>query len=204
MSETIILGDAEKIQKHLGDRTGNESRREVIRKASIIDSRTLEVEYNEETKAGHEVTKKKCSASIHEDLLKAFLSLNDHLGRLCYQPLTEHNPAYETDKTQPQLHCPIHCIGFSLSGNDETEAVSLTGYRTLPNGKEISLKSPSQKWDSDIFDYEEDDDLREAIMTCIGEVELYLFPSSDWPSCKHALDPQLSLFPDEAQVEETI
>lgn len=192
---TIILGtNTEALRKHLAERENK--RPEVIREATIVDGWNLNVKWTVEIQNGVDTTTKKCSAPVHDDLRIAFALLNNHLAHLCFQPLTEHNPAHKENKELPALICPVHCIGFKLSGNGETEGVTLFGSRTLPNAKAISLSSPTQKWSGDIFEYAHSNELSEIIMQCVGEVELYLFED------KHAPDNQLSLFPEEEEDSE--
>ena len=192
---TVVLGNPDKIQEYLQSRS--QPRAEVIRQATIVDGYKLKVQWTIEVDNGVDTITKKCSTPVHDDLRNAFARLRDHLGRLCFQPLTEHNPAYKEDKTQPQLICPITVTGFKISGNDETEGVTIFGSRTLPNAKNIDLQSPVQKWNGDVYDYEESDDLSEIIAACVGEVELYLFEG------KHQPDKQMSLFDQEEEDQKT-
>lgn len=178
------------------DNEHTEIRPEVIRQAIIVDGTKLNVTYTVEMRSGTETTSKKCPDPVHDDLRIAFAKLKDHLGRLCYQPLTEHNPAHKNDRTLPALICPIHCTGFKISGKEENEAVILYGSRTLPNAKDIYLESPSQKYHGDIFEYEHSGDLKELIDECVSEVELYLFEG------KHAPDVQGDLFEQEEETGE--
>lgn len=199
---TIILGNLEGLKRHLERSANHRQNPEVIKKASIVDGRRLTVSYTEKTANGVDGNTRKCSAPIHPDLRKAFANLDVHLARLCFQPLEQENPFYEPGKDFPEFVLPVHCIGFSITGNEDAEAVTLHGFRTLPNAKEISIESPSQKWEGDIYSYKDIEDLSECVMTCIGEVELYLFPSEEWPNCKIELDNQLSLFPDDEESEQ--
>ncbi len=194
-SHTVIVnsGNTDGLQQHLAGRT--EPRPEVIRQATIVDGHKLNVQWTVEIPNGVDTTTKKCSAPVHDDMRNAFAKLRDHLGLLCFQPISEKNPAHKEDKAQPALICPISVTGFKISGNEETEGVTIFGSRTLPNAKEIDLQSPVQKWYGDIFEYEKSDELAEIIQECVGEVELYLFEG------KHQPDNQLSLFDQEEKKE---
>jgi hypothetical protein len=197
-SRTIVLdsGKLAGLKKHLEDQAM--VRPEIIKQATITDGHKLNVTWVVNIANGTDTTAKKCAAPIHDDLRLAFSKLNNHLGRLCYQPITELNPEHEKNRDLPALHCPIHCIGFKLSGNEDNESVTLSGSRTLPNAKNIDLQSPPQKWNGDIYDYGHSDELSQIVMECVGEVELYLFDG------KHQPDNQLSLFPDEDNEDDTI
>ena len=99
-SRTIILGQPNKaLLQHLE----NQPRRETIKKVTIVDGRRLVVSFTEKTHNGMDSYSKKCAAPIHPDLKAAFAALNNHLGRLCFQPLTEHNPAHKDNKELPAL-----------------------------------------------------------------------------------------------------
>lgn len=190
-THTIILGgNSDQFAQMLADR---QERPEVIKQAIIVDGTKLSVTHTIERKSGIETTSKKCPDPVHDDLRIAFAKLNDHLGRLCYQPLMENNPPHENDKAQPKRICSIHCTGFKLAGNDDNEGVTLFGSRTLPNAKSLDLQSPQQRWYSDIYEYEEISELRAIIAECVNEVELYLFEG------KHQPDNQMSLFPEEEE-----
>lgn len=200
-SRTIVLGNnPEGLKRHL--ESLSQVRTEVIKSAHIVDGRKLKVTYHVPTHHGTDKQVKDCAAPVHPDLKKAFAELDHHLGLLCYQPVTEHNPAHKENRELPALICNIHCTGFKITGNEDNEAITLTGYRTLPNAKNLDIESPSQKWDSDIHDYDQIRELSDAIQDCINEVELYLFPSPEWPECKTEPDNQLSLFPEEEKEAE--
>jgi hypothetical protein len=203
-THTIVLGGGklDKLKKFLTNKYINEDRREVLRSATVVDGRTLDVSFTLDTPQGTKVTTDSCPGTVHPDLIAAFSELHEHLGRLCFQPISEHNPLHKNDPTQPALICNIHCTGFSLKGSEDKEKITLTGYRTLPNAKDIKLVSPAQLWDGDIFEYEHISELSETIMRCTGEVMLYLFPSKEWPNCKFAPELQGSFdFPEESVIE---
>lgn len=193
-THTLVI-DSGKVGQLTDFLQGRQKRPEVIREATIVDGTKLNVKFSVETRDGPESTSKKYPAPVHDDLRTAFAKLNNHLGNLCYQPITEHNPAHKENRELPALICPIHCSGFKLSGSEETEGVILFGSRTLPNAKAIDLESPQQKWDGDIYEYDDADELKDIISECISEVEMYLFEG------KHAPDIQGSLF-DEVKVNE--
>ncbi len=120
----------------------------------------------------------KSNIAAHDDLRRAFNALVPHCINLAEQHgLSGRVP---DDKIDVQ--------GFTISGEDENEGVTLSFTRTLSNGAEISLNTPFQKWDDQIVPYMQADDLSLLIEACKAEVYSYIFED------KHQPNNQLELF----------
>lgn len=107
----------------------------------------------------------------------AMKELDIHLAKLCYQ----------NDAKGKVLKEKVACTGFELSGSGDSAGIKLSGNRTLPNQKSISLSTPKQLINGDFWNYPDMEELEAIIEECKEEVLAYLFEG------KHAADNQLEL-----------
>ena len=158
-----------------------------VLKAEIKDWLFLSGKISEELR-GH--SKKdssfNCTVPVHDDLKTAFGKLNIHLALLCDQLAMPTKKAFaklqvlmseakivegegkNSDREDPFFHV----YSFSISGNEENEAIVISGYMEGTYG-EVDLSNPPIKWDN--TDYPFSDQLSEDAQACIYEVKEYLF-----------------------------
>lgn len=165
-----------------------------IKKASIKDSLFLNVEYSEFL---HEHSKKEtklsCTVPIHEDLKNAFSRLHRHLAILCdEEKVPKNSAAFQIAEFEK-----FGVRGFSIGGSDESEGVTVSGFKEGKFGI-VNLNTPFTKFESE--DYPFLSELTGDVDDCIMEVEQYLFEG------KRAPEKQLELgFEDDLEpVNETI
>ena len=149
-----------------------------IRKAKIKDELFLEGEFTE-TLPGHSKKDSKfsCTVPVHQDLINAFAKLPKHLAILCDGLELPAKVKHLEDWTNDEL-IKFTVKGFSVSGNEETEGVSLSGAKEGSYGL-INLNTPTQKWENS--DYHHIGSLGSDINACIYEVEQYLFEGKKAP-----------------------
>ncbi len=144
-------------------------------KKVTLKTDTLDVEYGENIQEGSASVKKSCDSLVYDDLRDASKKLDIHLATLCYQ----------NDAKGKVLKEKVSCTGFELSGSGDSAGIKLSGNRTLPNQKSISLSTPKQLINGDFWNYPDMEELEAIIEECKEEVLAYLFEG------KHAADNQL-------------
>jgi hypothetical protein len=108
-----------------------------ITKAKLIKGTYLEVSFDDDSAV---VNKSYPHTDAPPRLLKAFMSLNHHLCELTEQ----------YDSTGQLDFDNVVCRGYSMKGEGEKEGFSLTGIRTLSNGRTLTIpKSPFLNLESD-------------------------------------------------------
>ena len=156
-----------------------------ILKAKLKKGIKLEAEYlhtmPDGTVNSHSV---KCKHEAHDDLRRAFKVLGVHLGYV----------AEQFDKKGEMKTEDIFCRSWSKRGEDENEGITLSGYRTLTNGKAFNFNAPFLKFESDY--YQGMDALQVDLEKCENEVILALFENKKLP------DNQMSLFPEHEEDED--
>lgn len=148
-----------------------------IKKAKIKDDLFLEVEYTEELE-GHSKkdTKLSCTVPVHDDLKNAFKSLDMHMAILC----DELSPKDVTKKIDDYT-----AKGFTVTGNDENEGITITGFKDGKYGT-VNLNTPNQKYESS--EYNGINDLAAVIEECLHEVNEYLFNGKRAPEKQLEMD----------------
>lgn len=139
-----------------------------IKKAKIKDDLFLDVEYTEEL-PGHSKkdTKLSCTVPVHEDLKSKFARLHVHLAILCDEVKSPKKGDLEL------ISYPEFTVrGFSISGTEENEGVTINGYKEGKFGN-VNLNTPLTKYDDSEYPFISD--LAEDIQACVYEVEQYLF-----------------------------
>ncbi|HRH60726.1 MAG TPA: hypothetical protein PL045_09165 [Chitinophagaceae bacterium] len=164
-----------------------------IKKAKIKDELFLEAVYVEEL-PGHskkDITMS-CTVPVHDDLKNAFRNLDKHLALLCDDlPCKAKKIELWDDE---KIH-KYTVKGFSISGNDENEGVTLSGNKEAQYGI-VNLNTPFQKWEGSEYSFM--DELNASVEDCLYEVEQYLFHG------KRAPEKQLEMeFPEEAEINAT-
>ncbi len=152
-----------------------------IRKAKIKDELFLEVEFTEEL-PGHSKkdTKMTCTVPVHDDLKSSFSKLDKYLATLCDEVKTPKKSDLAT------LNYPEFTVkGFTISGNDETEGVTINGYKDGKYGL-VNLNTPFTKYEES--DYPFTSELAEDIEAAVYEVELYLFEGKRAPEKQISMD----------------
>lgn len=148
-----------------------------IKKAKIKDDLFLEVEYTEELE-GHSKkdTKLTCTVPVHDDLKSAFSSLDMHMAII----FDELSPKELTKKIGD-----YKARGFSISGNDDNEGVTITGYKEGKYGT-CNINTPTQKYETS--EYSGINNLAEVIEECLHEVNEYLFNGKRAPERQLEMD----------------
>lgn len=146
-----------------------------IKKASIKDSLFLNVEYSEFLE-GHskKETKLSCTVPIHEDLRTSFEKLHKHLAILCDEEKAPKNSSAFQNATFEKFGVR----GFSIGGSDESEGVTVSGFKEGKYGM-VNLNTPFTKFESE--DYPFLTELTGDVDECISEVEAYLFDGKRAP-----------------------
>jgi hypothetical protein len=155
-------------------------RRDVkISHASLQNDNNLKSTYTERMgKIGEQKHTITSTVAVHPDLRLAFNALTPHVIAL----------ADIYDEKGPVAPEKISVIGFSLTGTENSETVTIIATRELENLKLVNITTPPQAWDDQVTPYEHADDLSLLIEECKAEVYEYLFES------KHQPDLQMSLF----------
>lgn len=146
-----------------------------VTKAKVKNSQ-LELAYNRidsNNSATVEVTEK-LPYIVHPDLTTTFIKLRKHLAKLCDlregDILKEDNfeefPAEELSN--------LFVTSFTVSGDDESEGVVITGGKKLVSGKIINLNTPFTRFTDEVDPYLFESDLFVDIQGCIYEIEEYL------------------------------
>lgn len=152
-----------------------------IKKAKIKEDIFLDVEFTEEL-PGHsrKDTKLSCTVPIHDDLIKSFRQLHRHLAILCDEINVPQKHDFKT------IDLPDFDVrGFSIGGSDESEGVTLSGYKDGQFGI-VNLNTPFTKFEGSEYPFI--DDLLEDISIATYEVEQYLFESKRAPEKQLELD----------------
>lgn len=145
-----------------------------IRKVVITNHRTLKLTYEEvKTDGSFDVINRDCQQLIHEDLYNAFGNLVPHYIILC--DLREILISGKTKLVDPEDYemekfDHIKVLSFSLTGNEDTEAVVLSGTKFF-NEKTLNINTPSIKF-TDTYQFIEE--LSMVIENIKDEVKLYL------------------------------
>lgn len=198
-----------------------------IYKAELKSDLFIKSSYHETVGKDTDQVTRDCSAPAHDDLRKLFRQLIPHLaliteqvrfddvhGRCASKETPEENPdadqrenlmdpdgIFRFSDADWKIVTAMRCTEFCIKGNGDGEGVSLSGDRTLSNGKSVGISAPTTKYIDDVKMYALPGYLAELMETMKSEVYAYLFES------KHAPDKQLVLFPadeeDDADEEET-
>ena len=159
-----------------------------IKKAKIKDDLFLEVEYVEDL-PGHSKkdTKLSCTIPVHDDLKTSFQKLHKHLAILCDEVAAPKKNAFELAEF-PEFYVR----GFSISGSEETEGVTINGFKEGKYG-DVNLNTPFTKYNDSEYPFL--DSLGSDIERALYEVEQYLFHGKGAPEKK------LNLFEGEEDLE---
>lgn len=162
----------------------SESIKRKIKKAKIKDDLFLEVEFTENL-PGHSKndTKLTSTVPVHEDLKSSFEKLHKHLAILCDEVGAPKKGQFET-ATFPDFFVR----GFSVSGSDENEGVTISGYKEGKFGP-VNLNTPFTKWEDSEYPFTSE--LGADIEAALHEVDQYLFHG------KRAPEKQLDMFQDQ-------
>lgn len=152
-----------------------------IKKAKIKDDLFLDVEFTEEL-PGHSKkdTKLSCTVPVHDDLKDAFKKLHVHLALLCDETKVKKGEDVSTIEI-----AGFDVRGFSISGNDENEGVTISGYKEGKYGI-VNLNTPFTKWEGS--DYPFPSELAEHVQAAVYEVEQYLFEGKRAPEKQLEMD----------------
>ena len=152
-----------------------------IKKAKIKDDLFLDVEFTEEL-PGHSKkdTKLSCTVPVHDDLKHAFHRLHVHLAVLCDEVKLS-----KKDDVQSVSFDGFGVRSFSISGNDENEGVTISGWKDGKYGT-VNLNTPFAKWEGS--DYPFSNELAEQVQHAVYEVEQYLFEGKRAPERQLEMD----------------
>lgn len=160
-----------------------------IKEVKLVSGRGLNVSYTERAGDGStEDVSRKCSSPVHDDLLDAFKSLAPHLGIIAEYI----KPGKKFDIENPEDDLIDNFRVSSITIEDETTGVSMSGSFKLSTGKTLSISLPTIKF-SEKKPYAYAANLAEIVEIIKTETEAYL-------NGKHAPDNQTKLeFPGEEQ-----
>jgi len=102
----------------------------------------------------------------HDDLVWAFRALNPHFAFINQIPEVE---GLSLDQVPFVETCDV--TSFSISGDPESEGISISGTRTLDNGLVQTLSSPTVKYDFEGYAYGQE--LSEVAYAVQEEVKAY-------------------------------
>jgi hypothetical protein len=164
-----------------------------ITHAKVIKNQTLDIKFNKTESDGTKTTTVQSrKANIHQDLRNAFASLRIHFAILC--DFISTRMVRDVTKFDVALVKDFNVHGLSIGGDEDDQGFQLTGTKTLPNGKVITINTAFQRFDEDDkTQYKYIGDLTTKIDVIKSEVLEYM-------DGKHAPDPQQSLFPGETEV----
>lgn len=153
-----------------------------ITKAKITKDNTLVVTYSDED--GNVITHEGANI-VHEDLKNSFKCLIPHLS-----VLTEQREAYGIDELNDlpdDIYQKLEVSGFTMSGSDTQEGVTLTGKRFLKSKKVLNINTPLTMFDGEVDQYSFTDDLYSAIERVKFEVKEYVLEHK-WAVKQASLD----------------
>jgi hypothetical protein len=158
-----------------------------IKVVKIRKEKFLYIEYTLED--GTTVTEEHGKVEVHPDLKNAFIGLRIHFAVLAdYVKIKQvPNPV----QFKEELVADFRVTGFSIGGSDDDFGVVLTGLKTTPSGKTVTINTPFTRFiEAEESAYKHIDELSEQIDTIKAEVELF-------KGGKKAPDPQTSMeFPE--------
>lgn len=152
-----------------------------IKKAKIKDDLFLDVEFTEDL-PGHSKkdTKLSCTIPIHDDMKAAFKRLHVHLAIICDQRSAPKKKDFETTEYET-----FDVRGFTISGNDENEGVTISGQFDGKYGV-VNLNTPFTKWEDS--DYPFASELSADVERALYEVNEYLFNGKRAPERQLEMD----------------
>jgi hypothetical protein len=148
-----------------------------IKQANIKNSLFLAYKYDQYVKNAKKSASESSDAPIHDDLRNAFSALIPHFAFICEEIKESdcqdriNNPDDELPEEHILLKYKTH--GFTISGQGDSEGVTISGTKRLESGKVLSLNTPFLKFE-DYNDYSFMGELREAIDNLKSEVYEYL------------------------------
>lgn len=151
-----------------------------VKHAKLTKAYTVECAYIDAHKDRRNEIIQKSDAIAHEDLRLAFRSLRIHLAKLCdlreafgldFDEYEQTQMIKEKPKDFLDALSDIEVSGFSISGGDDGEGVTLTGTKRIGN-KVLVLNSPFTKFDD--VDYIHSDSLQMYVLYVADEVKEYL------------------------------
>ena len=148
-----------------------------IRKATITSGIFLAYEYNIQENNVSNKNKTQSTAPIHDDLRNAFKKLIPHFILLTEElPEDKMKGIIENDLQLPEdIEKKYQVNAFSLSGSEDNQSITITGFKVLSNDRIVSFSSPSQKiYDANIEGYKFTDELRDALEHLVSEVQEYM------------------------------
>lgn len=178
---TIVVNDVDAFSNHLKRTSESISRKVKILKAKIKDELFLEGKISEELPGHSKKTSTfECTVPVHDDLKNAFKNLTGHLAVICSQLKVKRGESIDDlDVEKFQVR------GFTISGNDENEGVTISGSMEGMYGT-VNLNSPFTKWDD--VEYPFVSELAEDVQAAVYEVEQYLFEGKRAPEKQLAMD----------------
>ena len=148
-----------------------------IRKATITSGIFLAYEYNIQENNVSNKNKTQSTAPIHDDLRNAFKKLIPHFILLTEElPEDKMKGIIEIDLQLPEdIEKKYQVNAFSLSGSEDNQSITITGFKVLSNDRIVSFSSPSQKlYEDRVEGYKFTDELRDALEHLVSEVQEYM------------------------------
>lgn len=144
-----------------------------IKKARLAKNGGLEVAYTDTE--GNEVTVKGVNP-VHRDMREAFVRLIPFLADLTEQREADNIQWDDLEgEYNKDLLKRMDVTGITVSSDDISDTVTITGRRTLSVTKKVlCLNTPAISLDQDSEDYENLSELTEAIDAVKGEAKLYI------------------------------
>jgi hypothetical protein len=177
-----ISGTAEGITNMLNKVTASLTNPFEIKAAALKEGFcNYSYEHLEGVTAG-DACKRSGASIVHDDMIRAFNSLDVHLAVICEEILPaeidiDNLPDYmdeNLEKKARKLADRIHAFtvsAFRVEGSGENEGVVLTGTKKLTTGEIVKLETPKVKF---ISDYGFIQELMAAVTVCKNEVTEYM------------------------------
>lgn len=143
-----------------------------IKKAKLAKNGTIEASYIDEE--GNEIIIKG-SHACHDDLKDAIGKLVPYFADLTEQKESDRIDWNNHDSAEnADLLRKLEVTGVSISGEDNSAIVTLTGKRTLLTSRVLNINAPGVELNAEVFDWNHIDDFEIDVMAFFFEVEQYI------------------------------
>ena len=153
-----------------------------LTKVKIVKGKFLHIEYTKDDKT---VVVEDHKIEVHQDMIGAFSGMRIHFAILAdYVKIKEVPNAMKYDEGLVEA---FRVTSYSIGGDDDDQGVTLTGVKTVPSGKTVTINTPFTRFnEAEESKYKHMDEVQEQIKTINSEVVKYL-------GGKVASDPQIKM-----------
>lgn len=174
-----------------------------IKQATLKGNLFIEVEYDE--KLPNNITntiKRKSTAPVHNDLIKAFEELNIHLAIICEEIDAPTDKKFKELKSSLQKYretedknlfgekvlekvATFSANHFKVSGTGENTGCVIGGNKQLTNFKNVGLLTPHTRYEDD---YKFGSELAEAISLIDYEIHQFILHGKQAPEAQQSIE----------------